>query len=91
MHESGGIKGEIMEAIKINDTTIEITKQPETPAPIKVTYDYNFLLSQKAKIIKDANDYLAAREKELDEVLELLAKCDELGIAGETLPEKMEE
>jgi len=75
-----------MEARKINDMTIEITKQPETPAPVVTTYDYNFLLSQKAAIIKNANDYLLARQKELDEVLELLAKCEELGITGKMPP-----
>lgn len=75
-----------MEVIKISDSEIQVTKQAEIPAPIVVIYDYDFLTSQKARIIEDANNYAVARQKELDEVDALLKECDKLGITTKVIP-----
>jgi hypothetical protein len=69
---------------KIDEKTIEVTKT-ETLSPIINNYDLDFLASQRANIIKQANEFLAQRQTELDEVDELIAKCAELGIENKPL------
>ncbi len=76
-----------MESVKISDNEIQISKAVETPAPVVVTYKYDYLIAQKANIITDANAYLAARKKELDEVEALLAECAKQGVTGQVFPE----
>ena len=78
-----------MDAIKLSNNEIQVTKQPDAPAPIVTTYKYDFLLSQKERIIADANKYLAARQKELDEVLALIAKAEVLGATGAVMPKPL--
>lgn len=80
-----------MDAIKLNENTIQISKQAEAPAPVVKTYTYDFLAAQKARIIEDANNYLAARQKELDEVNALIAQCDGLGISAQAMPSPIEQ
>jgi hypothetical protein len=75
-----------MDAIKVSDSKIQITKQQEVPAPIVQEYDYDFLIAQKARIIADANKYLAARQAELDEVNDILAQCEAVGIKAQEMP-----
>ena len=78
-----------MESIKISDNEIQITKQGEAPAPIIISYKYDFLIAQKAKIIADANNYLQARQKELAEVNTLLTECEKLGITAKVIPQPL--
>ncbi len=72
-----------MNIVKLTDTSIEVTKQQDAT---KVAYEYGFLINQKAQIIKSCNDYLQARQKEIDEVDALLAECEKLGISIGTMP-----
>jgi len=74
-----------MEVIKISENSIQVSKEKASEPEI-TAYDYDFLIAQKAQIIKDANNYLAQRQKELDEVLELLAQCDALGVKAKEMP-----
>ena len=75
-----------LESVKINDNEIEITKQADAPASVKTKYDYDFLLNQRAQIIKQANDYMDQRQAELDEVNELILECDKLGVTAKKMP-----
>lgn len=77
-----------MDGIKINDNTIQITKESKIE-PIITSYDYDFLISQRIRIISDANEYIDSRKKELDEIDEILSKCREIGIVGKTIPDKL--
>ena len=76
-----------MDAIKNASGKLEVTIQKDAPAPEVVTYDYDFLVAQRARIVADANAYLEARTKELADVDTLLAKCTELGIGAAQLPD----
>ena len=78
-----------MEITKINDSTIQVTKELAAPDPIISKYDYDFLVSQRSRIIADANNYIDARQAELDEVNEILDKCDTLGIKSKAMPDKL--
>lgn len=76
-----------MESKKIDNNTIEITKTENKET--KVNYDYDFLVNQKAMIIKDANDYLEKRKVEIDEIDAILAECDRLGIVSNLIKESI--
>jgi len=80
-----------MEAIVNADGKLEVTVQKEAPAAEVKTYDYSFLLSQRAAIIKQANDYLAQRQKELTEVKDLIARAELLGITEAVMPAPLQE
>lgn len=73
-------------ATKVSDTEISVSKQPPTPEAVVTNYNYDFLVQQKASIIKQANDFLAARQVELDEVQSLLDQCASLGISAQVMP-----
>ncbi len=75
-------------SVKLDDSTIEITKQEPVPAPKVTKYDYSFLVSQRAQIIKQRDEQLSARQKELDEVDGLLAECEKLGVKGKVAVEE---
>lgn len=52
-----------------------------TPAVEEVMeYDYAFLLSQRAQIQLDMDNYIKARQTELDEVNRLITQCESLGV-----------
>jgi hypothetical protein len=76
-------------ATKLSDTQLQVTVQPPTPDPVVSTYDYDFLVSQKAAIIKQANDYLAQRQSELDDVQALIDQADGLGITAAGMPKPL--
>jgi len=80
-----------MDAIKNADGKLEVTIQKEAPLAEVKTYDYSFLISQCAAIIKQANDFLAQRQVELDEVQSLLNQCDALGIKELVMPAPLQE
>ena len=79
-----------MESIKNAEGKLEITIQPNTPAAVTQIYDYDFLIQQRVAIIKQANDYIEARTKELTEVDTLLAECSKLGIVSKIMPAPLE-
>ena len=66
---------------KLDDNTISVEKViPETMET--QTYDYDFLLSQRDAIQKQADDFAAARQVELDEVNGLISQAEGLGIVS---------
>jgi len=73
-------------AEKIDGNTMQVTKTTDTPEPTVTIYTYEFLIAQKASIATSAKNYLALRQKELDEVNALLEKCTELGITAKEMP-----
>jgi Pyruvate/2-oxoacid:ferredoxin oxidoreductase gamma subunit len=78
-----------MSAVKVSESKVEITIQPETPEPKVEVYDYDFLINQRASIIKQANDFMTARQVELDDIDAKLALCDEQGVTSAVMPEKL--
>jgi len=68
----------MMDAKKIDEFTIEVTK--ETVQTVVQKYDINFLLSQKKAIEEDLAKFTEARQAELSEVNALIAECEKLGI-----------
>jgi hypothetical protein len=79
------------DAVKLSDSTFKVITQGPTPAPIEQEYSYDFLIEQKARIIKDANSYVAARQAELDHVNDLLAQAEAIGIGAAIMPEPIGE
>jgi len=71
-----------MEYKKLNETTLEVANTV-TPETVKNTYKLDFLSAQELSILKQRNEFIAARDKELAEVRTLIAKCKELGIKSE--------
>jgi hypothetical protein len=57
-----------MEARKLSDTQIEITKTVVSPQTQKVVYNISELQFQRARIVADAQAYAATRQKEIDEI-----------------------
>ena len=78
------------EVAKVNSSSIQVTKEAVTAEPVTRVYDYSFLLSQRANIIRQANDYLAQRKTELDEVNNLIAQADALGVKEAEMPSPLE-
>lgn len=67
---------------KVDDITLKVTKEVEIKSE-ENTYGLDFLKQQEINILKQKNDFIEARDKELVEVMELIAKCEELGIKSE--------
>lgn len=63
---------------KIDENTIQVEKEEIKTSVNK--YDYNFLLSQKEAIEKQRDEYVAARQKELDEINLLISEAEKLGV-----------
>ncbi len=80
-----------MEYIKQDDNTLKVVTQVEVPQTEEKTYDYDFLKSQEVSILKSKNDFIQARDKELDEVRGLLAQCEALGIKSKVESELAEQ
>ena len=78
-----------MPVTKLSDNTFKVVTQAEAPAPVEQTYDIVFLYSQKARIIADANSYLAARQAELDNVQSLIDQAKAAGITAPAMPEPL--
>ena len=71
---------------KVDAQTIQVEKIiPETTET--VSYDYDFLLSQRDAIQKQADTFAAARQAELDEVNNIISQCDSLGIVSKEIVE----
>ena len=68
----------MMDAKKIDEFTIEVTK--ETIQTEVQKYEYNFLIAQKKAIEDDLAKFTEAREAELDEVNALIKECERLKI-----------
>jgi len=68
--------------VKVNETTVEVTKQAAIPAPVKVKYERAFIEEQIIQITKQRDEMIAAKQKELDECKAILAEMDKLGVKG---------
>ena len=66
--------------IALESGKLQVVKAAPIPTPETQEYDYDFLIKQRADIIADANKYLEARQAELDNVNELIAQAEALGI-----------
>ena len=64
---------------KLEDITLKVTTTPEVEEEVK-EYNLDFLKEQELSIIKQKNDFIEARNTELEEVKTLIAKCEELGV-----------
>jgi len=64
---------------KVDDTTIKVTKEVEIKTEEK-TYDLDFLRQQEVNILKQKNDFVEARNVELEEVRLLIAECEKIGL-----------
>lgn len=69
-----------MEYIKNSESELKVIKEIEVAPTTEQVYDYDFLKNQEISILKSKNDFVQARDKELEEVRALIAKCEELGI-----------
>jgi hypothetical protein len=63
---------------KIDNNTIQVEKV-ETKTSTN-EYDYDFLLSQRDAIKKQAKEYATLRQIELDEVEFFISEADKLGV-----------
>ena len=68
-----------MEYTKQDEATLAVTKTPEVKEEV-VEYKLDFLKQQELDILRQKNEFVEARNKELEEVRNLIAKCEELGI-----------
>jgi len=76
-----------MDVIKIDEFTIEVTKENVTTETVK--YDITFLKKQKVDIQKSLDDFTTARLAEIAEVDELLAQCVAVGIVAKPVEEAL--
>jgi hypothetical protein len=76
-----------MDYNKKDDITLEATKTPVVE-PETTEYKLDQLKQQELNIIKQRNDFVKARNAELEEVKVLIAKCEELGIKSEAVVAK---
>jgi hypothetical protein len=66
---------------KVDYTTMKVTKEVEIKTEEK-TYDLDFLKQQEIDIIRQIDEFVALREKELLEVRTLIAESAKLGIVS---------
>lgn len=65
---------------KVDETTLQVTKPVEVPEVVTNTYDLDSLKNQEIAILKQKNDFVEARNIELQEVRELISQCEKLGV-----------
>jgi hypothetical protein len=65
---------------KQDDTTLRVIKPVVTQETESVSYDLETLQNQEISILKSKNDFVEARDKELEEVRELISQAEKLGI-----------
>lgn len=63
---------------KQDDTTLRVVKPVATTE--EKTYNLDFLKEQELQLLKSKNEFIQARDKELEEVRSLIAQCETLGI-----------
>ena len=72
-----------MDIKKIDDNQIEVTKTDTVVS--KNTFSYEYLISQRVAIQKQADDFAKARQAELDEINFLLAECNKLNVTAKPI------
>ena len=73
-------------AEKVNDFSIEITKQDPQPDPVKTTYQREFIEKQIKDITAQRDALIAVKEAELKECTDILKAMDLLGITTAVKP-----
>ena len=68
---------------KLDETTLQVVKPVEVREETK-TFDLDFLKQQEINILKQKNDFIEARDLELEEVRELIAQCEILKVRSKT-------
>jgi hypothetical protein len=79
-----------MDARKVSDTSIEITKQAPQPEPTKIVYERSFIDSQILAVLAQKQSYDDARDAELTELYGIRDEMDKAGIVSkpvEILPD----
>ena len=72
-----------MEAKKLSETSIEITREVITPTVTKKDrYERKFIEDQILAITAQRDELIAIKEAELAECVAILAEMDKLGIKG---------
>ena len=71
---------------KIDDFTLEITKEVPTPEPIKTKYERSFVENQIKVITEDRDKYVASRDAEILECQNILDEMDRLNIVAKVEP-----
>jgi hypothetical protein len=74
-----------MQAVKVDNFTLSITKIPQTPDPVTSTYTREYLENQLVAIQGQQDSDNEKREAEKVEVQALLDLCDEQGIVSKTV------
>lgn len=79
-----------MKYIKKDETTLTVVKTIEAKTE-ENNYDLNFLKQQEIAILKQRDDFVEARDKELEEVRNLIKQAKKLGIKEKVEVEAVEE
>jgi hypothetical protein len=70
------------------DGFLRRTKQEDAPAPQVNDFKLEFLLTQKAAIEAQKAEQVAARDRELAEIDEMITECGKLGIVAQPIVEE---
>jgi len=70
-----------MEYTKEDSTTLKVVTPTVTTEEVQ-TYNIDFLKEQEISILKNKNDFIESRDKELVEVRTLIEQCTLLGIVS---------
>ena len=70
-----------MEYTKEDSMTLKVVTPTVTTEEVQ-TYNIDFLKEQEISILKNKNDFIEARDKELVEVRTLIEQCTLLGIVS---------
>ena len=71
--------------VKIDDNTIRMIKELD---PITTTITYASLVTKMGQAVAARERCIQARQKEIDDIDVLLAKCAELGVGAEVIPDE---
>ena len=74
-----------MEVTKLTASSIRVSKEVITPTT--TTYEYDYLIKQRASIEAQKAQQIADRDKELAEIDLLLAECVKLNVVAEPIKE----
>ncbi len=76
------MKETITNVAKVDNFTLEVTVQPETPPEITTSYDRDTIVQQIADITAQRDEMIAAKQAELDECNAILNHMDTQGIVS---------
>jgi hypothetical protein len=69
-----------MESKKLDNFTIEVTKQAPQPEPVKTAYQRKYIEEQMVEIQRQKDEQMAQRDAELAECQDILKEMDKQGI-----------